>query len=160
MLSLIVAMSRNRVIGHQNQLPWHLPEDLKHFKATTMGNPIIMGRKTFESIGRPLPGRENIVVTRNPAYREEGVIVVHSLAEAIKACGDRDAFVIGGAQLYQDALPLADRLYVTLIDQDFAGDTYFPEIDWEKDYTVVEESELKTSSSNQLPYRFVVMKRN
>ena len=160
MLSLIVAMSRNRIIGDKNRLPWYLPEDLKHFKAITMGHPIIMGRKTFDSIGRPLPGRENIVVTRNEDYDAPGVIVVHSLAEAVQACGDRDAFVIGGAQLYQEALAHAQRLYVTMIDRDFEGDTYFPNIACKTDYTVVEESDLKTSSSEQLPYRFIVLEKN
>lgn len=159
MLTLIVAMSRNHVIGRAGQLPWHLPEDLQHFKATTMGHPIIMGRKTYESIGRPLPGRRNIVVTRNADYQAEGITIVHSLDEAIEHCVDQDAFVIGGAQLYAQALPRANRIYLTLIDSEIAGDTYFPKIDLERDYKVVQESELKTSNSDQLPYRFILLEK-
>jgi dihydrofolate reductase len=129
-LSLIVAMARNRVIGVNNTLPWHLPEDLKHFKALTMGHHIIMGRNTYESIGRPLPGRTTVILTRDPAYAMPGCLVARTLDEAIRFCReDEEAFIVGGAELYRQALPLADRLYVTEIQADFAGDAHFPELD-------------------------------
>ena len=129
-LSLIVAMAKNRVIGINNTLPWHLPADLKHFKALTMGHHIVMGRKTYESIGKPLPGRTSVVVTRNADYSAPGAVVVNSLAAAIAACAnDEEIFVIGGADIYTQALPLADTLYLTEIQQEVAGDAHFPEID-------------------------------
>jgi dihydrofolate reductase len=113
-ISLIAAMAGNRTIGRDNALPWRLPEDLRHFKATTLGKPVIMGRKTWESLGRPLPGRRNVVVSRNPDYRPEGGELTGSLAEAIAATADADeVFVIGGAELYRQALPSAQRLYLT-----------------------------------------------
>lgn len=124
-LTLIVARARNGVIGANGKLPWHLPEDLAFFKRTTMGHPIVMGRKTWESIGRPLPGRRSLVVTRDRAFAAPGAEVVHSLDEAIRRCADAsEIFVIGGAQLYAEAMPLADRLLVTEVDADFAGDTH------------------------------------
>lgn len=125
-LSLIVAMTKNRVIGHGNKMPWHLPAELQYFKRTTMGCPIIMGRKTYDSIGRPLPGRRNIVVTRNNDFQAPGIEVVHSLKAAIALCGTTDAFITGGAALYDEALPLVDRLYITEIDATLEGDTFFP----------------------------------
>lgn len=129
-LTLIVARARNGVIGANNAIPWHLPEDLKHFKATTLGHPIIMGRKTFESIGRALPGRRNIVVSRNPNAAFPGAQAARSLDDAIAQCADSaDAFVIGGAQLYREALPRADRLIVTEVDLEPQGDVHFPPID-------------------------------
>lgn len=120
-------MDARRGIGINNALPWHLPEDLAHFKRVTMGHPIIMGRKTFDSIGRALPKRRNIVVTRNPHWRHEGVEVAHSLNEAITLVGDEPASIIGGAQVFADALPVADRMIVTEIVHTFACDTFFPE---------------------------------
>lgn len=159
-LSLIVAMARNRVIGHHNKIPWHLSEDLKRFKQTTMGHPIIMGRKTFESISRPLPGRENIVVTRNPHFAAEDVTIVHSLDEALNRCGEQEAFVIGGEQIYREALPQVSKLYLTLIDRDFEGDAFFPEIDFTRDFCVIDESEIMRSEQEGFPYRFIVAKRN
>ncbi|MFU8814207.1 MAG: dihydrofolate reductase [Pseudomonadales bacterium] len=130
-------MTRNRVIGRDNDLPWHLPKDMKFFMTTTQGHPVIMGRRTFESMGRPLPRRSNIVVSRNPDYRVEGARVVAdlpaALAEAERQCrrdGVDEAFVIGGAELYRQAIDHADRLYVTRIDAEIEGDTRFPEIDW------------------------------
>ena len=131
-LSLIAAVAANGVIGSDNALPWRLPEDLKRFKALTLGHPVIMGRKTYESIGRPLPGRRNIVVTRNAAYQTDGCEVVASLAAALAACqgGSDEIFVIGGAQIYAEALPLAQRLYLTEIRRAFEGDARFP--DWDR----------------------------
>ncbi len=129
-LSLIAAMARNRAIGIENRLPWRLPEDLQYFKRVTMGKPVIMGRKTYESIGRPLPGRTNIVITRSCEWRAEGVVVAHSVQDALSRVGDvSEVFVIGGAELYGQALPQADRLYLTEIGTDFIGDAYFPEVD-------------------------------
>lgn len=139
-LSLIWAMTRNRVIGRDNDLPWSLPADMKHFMTTTRGHPVIMGRRTFESMDRrPLPRRTNIVVTRTPGYDAPGAVVVDSLEAALavarRQCaedGVDEAFVTGGAGLYAEALPLADRLYVTVIDADLDGDTFFPELDWRR----------------------------
>ena len=136
MISLIWAMDENRVIGKDNQLPWHLPEDLKFFKRTTLGHPIAMGRKTHESIGRILPGRENIIITRNQDYQCEGCTILYSLDELYKLSQQNqdEIFVIGGAEIFQRVLLMADRLYLTKIHHAFSGDTYFPKIDmseWE-----------------------------
>lgn len=126
-VTLILARARNGVIGARGGLPWHLPEDLAFFKRTTMGHPIVMGRKTWESIGRPLPGRRSVVVTRDRGFAAAGAEVVHSLDEAIRRCvGAEEVFVIGGAQLYAEALGHADRLLLTEIDADFEGDTFMP----------------------------------
>lgn len=126
-LTLIVARARNGVIGKDNAMPWKIPGEQAYFKRVTMGHPIIMGRKTWESIGRPLPGRRSIVVTRNPGFDAPGAVVVSSLDAALAACaGATEAFVIGGAELYRLALPRADRLLITEIDFDFDGDTTFP----------------------------------
>ncbi|KQT37753.1 dihydrofolate reductase [Methylophilus sp. Leaf414] len=134
-LSLIVAHADNRVIGHNNQLPWHLPEDLKRFKKLTMGHHIIMGRKTYESLGRLLPGRTTVIVTRDLDYKVEGAKVVHSIPEALAACaGDSEPFLIGGAELYLQGLPVVTRLYLTRVFSEVRGDAFFPAIemaDWE-----------------------------
>ena len=131
-LALIVAMTPARVIGRTGALPWHLPSELQFFKRTTMGKPIIMGRKTHESIGRPLPGRANIVVSRNPAYQAPGCQVFASLELALEAARqfapDSEIMLIGGAELYRQALPLADRIYLTLVEAELEGDTHFPEL--------------------------------
>jgi dihydrofolate reductase len=130
-ISLIVAMASNRVIGLNNQMPWHLSADLKRFKKITLGFPIVMGRKTHESIGKPLPGRTNIVISRNPTYKPEGCLVVNSIESALKAgCQDAEnIFVIGGSTLYEELLPVAGTLYITQINKKFEGDTFFPKID-------------------------------
>lgn len=130
-ISLIVAMAANRAIGLNNQMPWHLSADLKRFKQITMEHPIIMGRRTFEAIGRPLPGRTNIIVSRNPGYRQNACYVVNDIKSAIRiGCGMGDeVFVIGGATLYEATLGLAENLYITLINKEFSGDTFFPEFD-------------------------------
>jgi dihydrofolate reductase len=129
MIASIFAMSENRVIGKDNQLPWHLPADLKFFKATTLNHPILMGRKTFESIGRPLPQRTNIIITRQQGYRAEGALVVNSLSEAIQAGRQLhpDLFIIGGAEILREALPLVDTMYLTRIHETFDGDVFYPE---------------------------------
>jgi dihydrofolate reductase len=134
-LSLIVAMAKNRVIGYENKMPWHLPAELAYFKRITTGHPIIMGRKTFDSIGRPLPNRRNIVVSRNANFHSPGVEVANSLENALALCADENPFVIGGASLYAEALAITQKLYITEIDADLVGDTFFPPIDnsvWEE----------------------------
>lgn len=129
-LSIIAAMAKNRVIGIANTLPWRLPEDLKHFKALTLGHHILMGRKTWESLPGKLPGRTSVVITRSRELRAPGCIVVNSIEGAIAACsGDDEIFFIGGAELYRQALDVADRIYLTEIKADFAGDAWFPEFD-------------------------------
>lgn len=136
-LAIIVAAAENGVIGRNNALPWHLPEDLRYFKRVTMGKPIVMGRKTYEAIGKPLPGRTNIVITRNSAFRAEGVKVVSSLEAALELAGNvaaidgvEEAVVIGGSEIYQSAIPLADRLYITEVHASVEGDAVLPRIDW------------------------------
>ncbi len=129
-ISIIAAMAKNRVIGIANTLPWRLPEDLKHFKALTLGHHILMGRKTWESLPGILPGRTHVVITRSPDLQAPGCIVANSIEEAIAACsGDDEIFFIGGAELYRQALDAADRIYLTEIKADFAGDAWFPEFD-------------------------------
>ncbi len=126
MLSLIVAVAENGVIGRDNALPWHISEDLRYFKQVTSGKTVIMGRKTFQSIGRPLPNRTNIVITRDPAFSAEGVLVAHSLAEALAKAGDGEAVVIGGSSLFEEALGRADRFYLTEVHRAYQGDVHFP----------------------------------
>ena len=158
-VSLIVAMARNRVIGANNTLPWHLPADLRHFKTLTMGHHIVMGRKTYESIGKPLPGRTSVVVTRNVDYAPSDVIVVNSLESAIAACGnDEEIFVIGGAELYRQAITLADRIYLTEIDADISGDAHFTEFDrklWQEAGRVSHAPDEKNAHA----FHFVVYER-
>ncbi len=163
--ALIVAMAQNRVIGRNNKLPWYLPNDLKYFKQVTMGKPIIMGRLTFESIGKPLPGRVNIVVTRNSEWQAEGVRVSHSLDEACELAasiaqidGQHEVMVIGGDQIYQAALPMVDRLYLTEVHAEVDGDAYFPEFDRESWQEVVRE-DFEASEPNPYAYSFVVLDR-
>ncbi|MBY5993025.1 type 3 dihydrofolate reductase [Ferrimonas balearica] len=127
-IAMIACMAQDRVIGMDNRMPWHLPADLKHFKAVTLGKPVVMGRRTFESIGRPLPGRHNIVISRQSDYAPEGVSVVADIEAALAAAGDvEELMIIGGGQLYQALLPRADRLYLTEVALEVAGDTHFPE---------------------------------
>lgn len=129
-LSLIVAVSKNGVIGVKNALPWHLPEDLKQFRALTTGHNIIMGRKTYDSLGRLLPNRTTVIVTRNQQYKIEGALIAHSLHDAIQLCAsDDEAFIIGGAELYQAGLKVANKLYITEVDLQVEGDAFFPAID-------------------------------
>ena len=135
--ALIVAMAKNQTIGINNTLPWHLPNDLKYFKNVTMAKPIVMGRKTYESIGRPLPGRTNIVITRQSDYQAEGIVVVNSLQQALDKAeeinviaGHEEVMVIGGAEIYQQALLQADRLYITHVHSEVEGDAFFPDVSW------------------------------
>ena len=156
-LSLIVATDRNNGIGINNTLPWHLPEDLAFFKRTTSGHAIIMGRKTFDAIGRPLPNRRNIVVTRNPAWSHAGVETTSSLDQAVAIAGEGEVFIIGGAQIYRDAIALADRLIVTEIDAAFDCDAFFPQVDpalWQ-----IDSRETHRSENNGWDYSFVMYRR-
>lgn len=157
--SLIVARARNGVIGRDNALPWHLPADLAHFRRTTLGHPVIMGRRTWESIGRPLPGRENVVVSRRVGFSAPGARVVRSLEEAWQAvAGAEEAFVIGGAGLYEAALPGADRIYLTEIEADVEGDTRFPalrEDEWDRAI----QGRHGADGRNELGMRFVLLAR-
>ncbi len=158
-ISLIVAMARNRTIGVNNTLPWRCPEDLKHFKALTMGHHMIMGRKTFDSIGKPLPGRITVVVTRNTDLKIEGCIVAHSLRDAIASCAEDDEiFVVGGAELYRQAMPLVDTLYVTEIQQDVEGDAHFPEFD-RSEWKEVSREARSQEAPQPLAYHFVTYRR-
>jgi dihydrofolate reductase len=156
-LTLIVAIDAQRGIGIDNKLPWHLPEDLAHFKRLTSGHPIIMGRKTFDSIGRALPNRRNIVITRNPNWRHEGVEAVDSLAAAIALVGETPAFVIGGAQIFSDAMALAERLVVTEIAHSFACDTFFAPL--ASGVWTETAREAHQSATNGYPYAFVTYEK-
>lgn len=165
MLSLIVAMAENRIIGRNNQLPWYLPGDLQYFKRVTMGKPVIMGRKTFESIGRPLPGRANIIVTRNPDYQADNVRVVNDLESARALCahigeidGTEEAMVIGGAEIYAQALPQADRLYLTRVHAEVSGDAWFPEFD-EAQWHEIGREDFQAAGNNPHDYSFTVLQR-
>ncbi|MCZ2722094.1 type 3 dihydrofolate reductase [Marinomonas sp. 15G1-11] len=165
MLSLIVAMAENRVIGRNNALPWHLPNDLQYFKRVTMGKPIIMGRKTFESIGRPLPGRRNIVISRQKNLQFDGVDCVSSLEEAITLGeniafveGHEEVMVIGGAQIYQSILPMVDRLYITHVHSNVEGDAFFPHVSWSLFQEVARE-DFSAQEPNPYNYSFVVYDR-
>ena len=158
-LSIIVAMARNRTIGVNNTLPWRCPEDLKHFKTLTMGHHMIMGRKTFDSIGKPLPGRTTVVVTRNNDLAIEGCVIAHSLQEAILNCiGDEEIFIVGGAELYRQAISLADTLYVTEIQHDVEGDAHFPEFDRSEWRETSREVRLQ-ETPQPLDYHFVTYQK-
>ncbi|MBI5040846.1 MAG: type 3 dihydrofolate reductase [Gammaproteobacteria bacterium] len=159
MLSIIVAMDRNRLIGRGNALPWHLPADLAHFKTVTMGKPIVMGRKTYESIGRPLPGRHNIVISRNPAFSAPGCTVVATVDAALAAAGAVDeVMVIGGAQLYAELLPRAQRIYLTRIEAAFDGDAWFPVMD-ETVWQEVACNAQAADERNPYAYSFLTLER-
>lgn len=157
-ISMIAAMAKNRVIGQDNDMPWHLPADLQHFKAVTMNKPVLMGRKTFESIGRPLPGRRNIVISRNTDYTAVGVDVVTSPEAAISLlCESDEVMVIGGGNIYQQFLKSADTLYLTFIDLDVAGDTQFPDYEQSANWQVVEELYNQPDDKNIYGYKFVTL---
>lgn len=158
-ISIIAAMARNRVIGRDNGLPWHLPADLRHFKTLTLGKPMIMGRRTWESLPGLLPGRRHIVVTHNADYEAEGADVAHSLDDAIALAGDvAEVMIVGGARLYEQALSTADRVYLTLIDADIDGDTFFPPIDPGSWIEVSSESH-EPDDKHPYAYRFATLER-
>lgn len=158
-IALIAAMTENRVIGRENRLPWRLSADLRRFKSLTMGKPVIMGRKTYESIGKPLPGRSNIVVTRDPDYRAQGCRVVHSLEQALEAAAGHDeVMVIGGAQLYRQTLDRAERMYLTLVKTELDGDTLFPQIEM-RHWRELERESHRADEKNEYDYDFVTLER-
>jgi len=159
-LSIIVAMDNNRLIGRDNQLPWHLPADLAHFKKVTMGKPIIMGRKTFESIGKALPGRRNVVLTRQSDWQAPDCDVVHSLQEALELLSEEEeAMIIGGAILFQESLAQVSTLHLTFIDGEFEGDTYFP--DWsDENWQIASQQNRSADDKNPYAMRFVELVRS
>ncbi|PLS16262.1 dihydrofolate reductase [Bacillus sp. M6-12] len=160
MISLLLAMDKNRLIGKENQLPWHLPADLKYFKEVTMGHPIVMGRKTFESIGRILPGRENVIVTRNKNFEADGCAVLHS-ANEIKEYADRhegEVFVIGGAEIFKAVLPVTNRLYITEIKEEFEGDTFFPPVN-EREWELISSRKGTVDEKNIYEHDFLVYEK-
>jgi len=159
-LSLIWAMADNRVIGIENRLPWKLPADMKWFRQNTMGKPIIMGRLTFESFGaKPLPGRRNIIVSRNPDYSAKGIECFTSLEDALTATADADeVMLIGGMSLYTQALPLADRLYMTLVHANVEGDAWFPEFDLQQ-WQEIQRDDFSADEKNPYPYSFITLNK-
>ena len=158
-ISIIVAMAINRVIGKNNRLPWRLPADLKHFKQTTMGKPILMGRKTWESIGRALPGRTSIVMTRDADFTAPGCVVVNTIESALRATAQHDEImVIGGAELYRQVLPLAGTIYMTLIHEEIDGDTFFPELEGDE-WLEVERADFEPDEDNPYEYSFIILER-
>lgn len=167
-ISIIVAMAHNRIIGKDNQMPWHLPADLAWFKKSTLGKPILMGRKTFESIGRPLPGRTNIVLTRDKNYSHDGIVCVSSLAEGIQVAEevfirqetpeqDAELMIIGGGSIYQRCLPLVDKLYLTHIDLETDGDTQFPE--YGTNWTEIFSESHQPDEKNPYAYRYSILEK-
>jgi dihydrofolate reductase len=158
-ISLIAAMDQNRAIGYHNQLPWHLPADLAHFKRLTLNKPVLMGRKTHEAIGRPLPQRKNLIITREKNYRADGCEVFHGIEEAFaKVDAQPEVMVIGGAEIYQQCLPFAHSLYLTLIQHEFKGDTFFPV--WNtSEWQETSRQAYQADANNNYPYSFVQLER-
>lgn len=154
MISLIVAIGENRVIGFENKMPWHLPADLAYFKKVTTSHTVIMGRKTFQSIGKPLPNRTNVILTRDIHFSANGCLVIHSVEEALEMGKDQDIFVIGGAEVYKQFLPFVDRAYITKIHESFHGDTFFPELgeNWQLTSSEIHDPDEK----NRYTYEFQV----
>ncbi|MFH1462257.1 MAG: type 3 dihydrofolate reductase [bacterium] len=158
-ISIIAALGNNRVIGINNTLPWNLPADLKHFHKLTLEKPVIMGQKTFESIGRPLPGRTNIILTRDENFQAENCIIVNSIEKALEAAkGFEEVMICGGVSVYKQFLALADRMHLTLIEGDFKGDAYFPEFDY-NDWKEVERLENEPDKENPYKYTFLTLER-
>lgn len=158
-IAQVVAISQNRVIGKDNQLIWHMPADLKHYKNVTMGHHMIMGRKTYESIGRPLPGRTTVIITRDKNYKAEGCIVVHSLDEALKvAANDNEPCIVGGGEIFRQAMDITDKIYLTIIHHDFEGDTFYPELDPAK-WRLTKREDFQPDEKNKYPYSFCEYER-
>ncbi len=159
-IALIVATDHQSLIGKDNDLPWHLSADLRYFKKITMGKPLIMGRNTHESIGRPLPGRKNIIVTKNKHYKQEGCSVVHSIEAALKEANNaEEVIVMGGASLYKQFLPLANKLYLTLVHANLEGDTWFPQ--WQpNEWQQISREDHPADDKNEYPYSFIVYQRD
>lgn len=159
MISIIVAVAKNGVIGDKNTLLWHLREDMIHFRTTTSGHPVVMGRKTYDSIGRPLPKRTNVVITRDTNLAIEGCTVVHSLEEAVAMFDkNEEVFIIGGAQIYAQALAIADRIYLTVIDKEYEGDTSFPEIDYSA-WKEISREEYVRGEEFEHPFAFITLEK-
>lgn len=158
-ITLIAAMAHHRVIGYNNQMPWHLPADLRHFKDCTLGKPVIMGRKTFDSIGKALPGRPNIIISRDPTLSREQCQIAHSIDEALALVTTApEVMIIGGANLYAQMLPLASQLYLTFIDHEFVGDTFFPQ--WEaSEWQIINREDFLKDEKNPYDYSFVTLER-
>lgn len=155
MITIIAAIANNNALGKDNQLIWHLPADLKRFKKVTLNHHIIMGRKTFESLGKPLPNRTTIIITRNKEYKQEGCIVVNSLVEAIKAAkDDENPYILGGAEIYKQALSIADKLDLTFVHHSFDADAFFPEIDF-NNWIETSREDFKSDEKNKYDYSFV-----
>jgi dihydrofolate reductase len=161
MISLIAAMADNGVIGIENRLPWKLPADMQWFRKHTLGKPVIMGRKTFESLGRPLPDRTNIVLSRDPSFQAEGCIIVDSIDAALQAAAEigDETMIMGGASFYEQMLPRAGRLYLTRIHADFEGDAWFPDVDMSQWHTVVQEDH-QADEKNAYDYSFMILERH
>jgi dihydrofolate reductase len=157
-ISFIFAMDRNRAIGMNNKLPWHLPGDLKFFKTVTMGHPILMGRKTYESIGKPLPGRRNVILTQNFEFQAEGCEVIHSVQEAAQAFQDQELFVIGGAEIFRLFASDVDKMYITYIEHEFEADTYITELDL-SEWTLVSSEQGERNEKNPYEYYFRIYQR-
>ncbi|HYI13479.1 MAG TPA: dihydrofolate reductase [Thermoanaerobaculia bacterium] len=161
-LSVIAALSTNNVIGRDNGVPWRLSTDMKRYKALTMGHHLLTGRKTFESVGRPLPGRTTVVITRDTSYRPEGVIVVGSLEEAVRVArerGDDEAFLNGGAQVYAQSMHLADRMYLTRVHAEVEGDAFFPDFDDVSEWHLVDSEHFEADEKNEYPFSFLTYER-
>ena len=157
-VSLIAAIAANRVIGDRGALPWRLPDDLARFKRLTMGHPVVMGRATFQSMGKPLPGRRNIVLTRDRSAAFAGCEIAHTRDDALGLSGGQETFIIGGAAIYELFLPVADLMYLTLIDAEIPGDTFFPEVRWDR-WRVRSETARPVDARHPLPHRFVDYER-
>lgn len=159
MISFIVAMDKNRVIGKENQLPWHLPADLQFFKRVTSGHVIVMGRKTYESIGKPLPNRTNVIITRQADFQAEGCLVFHDVDSLMAHFSkEEELFVIGGAEIFSLFMPNVDRMYITLINHEFEGDTYFPEIDG-SEWEIIHQEKGVRDEKNPYDYSFITWQR-
>ncbi|WP_240374487.1 dihydrofolate reductase [Bacillus piscicola] len=158
MIAFVVAMDKNRVIGNNNDIPWHLPADLRHFKEVTTGHPIVMGRKTYESIGRPLPGRRNIIMTGNRDYQAPGCDIVSTVEEVLDISKTQETHVIGGETLFEQFFPHAEKLYLTIIHDAFTGDTFFPKFD-EEEWNVVDRKEGPTDDKNKYPHTYYTLTR-
>lgn len=154
----VVAMAKNRVIGRDNELPWRLPADIKYFRRVTMGHTILMGRKTHESIGKPLDGRKNVIMTRDHAYQAEGCDVIHSVEEGLALLEEGDLYVVGGAEIYRSFFPYADRLLITMLDIEAEGDTYFPQIN-EEEWKLVTSEPGETDEKNPYVFSFLTYER-
>lgn len=159
MISIIVAIAKNGVIGDKNTLLWHLREDMIHFRTITSGHPVVMGRKTYDSIGRPLPKRTNVVITHDTELQIEGCTMAHSLTEAVEMFdSSEEVFIIGGAQIYNQAMPLADRLYLTIIDKEYEGDSSFPEIDYNS-WQQISCEKFEHGEAFEYPFSFITLER-